>query len=72
MENRDRFEYTYSAPRHDEVAKIREKYLPRGETKMEQLLRLDASTTKKGLACSLTLGIAGSLLLGIGMCCAIL
>ena len=39
---------------------------------MEQLRRLDASTTQKGMACSLTLGILSSLLLGIGMCCTIL
>lgn len=73
MEKNDHvFQYTYSAPQNDEVKKIREKYLPKKETKMEQLRRLDESTTKKGLACSLTLGIASSLILGIGMCCALL
>ena len=72
MESKDRFEYTYSTPQNDEVKKIREKYLPKQETKMEQLRRLDASTTQKGMACSITLGIIGSLLLGIGMCCCIL
>lgn len=70
--NENVFEYTYSAPQNDEVKNIREKYLPKKETKMEQLRRLDESTTKKGLACSLALGIAGSLILGIGMCCALL
>ena len=39
---------------------------------MEQLRRLDESTTKKGMACSLMLGIVSTLILGIGMCCAIL
>lgn len=72
MENKDKFEYTYSAPQNDEVKKIREKYLPKGESKMDQLRRLDESTTKKGLACSLTLGIISSLILGIGMCCTML
>ena len=70
--NNNTFQYTYSAPQNEEVKKIREKYLPREETKMEQLRRLDESTTKKGMACSLTLGIAGALILGIGMCCAML
>lgn len=56
MDNTDRFEYTYSAPRNDEVRKIREKYLPKEETKLEQLRRLDASTAEKGLAYSLTWG----------------
>lgn len=73
MEKNDHtFEYTYCAPRNDEVKKIREKYLPKEETKLEQLRRLDESTTKKGLACSLMLGITSALVLGIGMCCAML
>lgn len=70
--NENVFQYTYSAPQQDEVKKIREKYLPKEETKMEQLRRLDESTTKKGLACSLMLGIVSSLILGIGMCCTLL
>lgn len=70
--NNNTFQYTYSASQNEEVKKIREKYLPKEETKMEQLRRLDESTTKKGMACSLTLGIAGALILGIGMCCAML
>ena len=70
--NNNTFQYTYSAPQNDEVKKIREKYLPKEETKMEQLRRLDESTTKKGMACSLTLGITSALILGIGMCCAML
>lgn len=70
--NEDVFQYTYSAPQQDEVKKIREKYLPKEETKMAQLRRLDESTTKKGLACSLMLSIGSSLTLGIGMCCVLL
>lgn len=70
--NNQAFVYTYSAPQQEEVKKIREKYLPKEETKMDQLRRLDESTTKKGLACSLMLGIAGSLALGLGMCCSML
>lgn len=63
------FEYTYSAPQQDEIRKIREKYLPKEETKMDQLRRLDESTTRKGQACSLSLGTFSSLVLGVGMCC---
>lgn len=66
------FEYTYCAPQQEEVKKIREKYLPKEETKMEQLRRLDESSTKKGMACSLMLGITSALVLGIGMCCTML
>ena len=63
------FEYTYSAPQQDEIKKIREKYIPKEETKIEQLRRLDESVTKKGQACSIALGTLSTLVLGIGMCC---
>ena len=71
-EDHNSFQYTYSAPQNEEVKKIREKYLPKAENKLEKLRRLDESTTKKGMACSLTLGITSALILGIGMCCAML
>lgn len=72
MENpneKDSFRYTYSANQQEEIRKIREKYLPKESNKMEQLRRLDASVEHKGLVVSLTAGIIGTLLLGIGMCC---
>ena len=43
-----RFKYTYSAPQQEEIKRIREKYLPGEEDKMEQLRRLDHSATSKG------------------------
>ena len=63
------FHYTYSAPEQQEVKKIRERYLPKEESKMDQLRRLDASVTKKGTAVSLMTGLLSCLILGIGMCC---
>ncbi len=36
---------------------------------MDKLRRLDQSTTRKGTAVSIAVGVAGCLLLGIGMCC---
>lgn len=65
----DAFEYTYSAPRQEEIKKIREKYLPQEENKMEQLRRLDRSATRKGTSAAITLGTIGCLVLGVGMCC---
>lgn len=65
------FIYTYSAAEQKEVRSIREKYLPQPEDKMEQLRRLDSSVTDKGSAVSVVLGTAGTVLLGIGMCCAL-
>jgi len=63
------FHYTYSAPQQQEVRKIREKYLPREESKLDQLRRLDESTAKKGTALSLVTGVLSALVLGVGMCC---
>ena len=70
MENKDQtFHYTYSAKQQEEIQNIRKKYLPKEEDKMEQLRRLDQGTTKKGMILSITLGVIGCLLLGVGMCC---
>lgn len=63
------FEYTYSAPEQEEIRKIREKYLPKEETAMDRLRRLDESVTKKGSVLSLTLGILSCLIFGTGMSC---
>lgn len=65
----DTFQYTYSAKQQDEIQKIRKKYLPQEEDKMEQLRRLDKSTNRKGTAVSIAVGVLGCLLLGIGMSC---
>ena len=73
MENRNEheaFRYTYSAKEQEEVKKIRQKYIPKEADKMEQLRKLDQSVTRKGTTASLAVGIVGALLLGIGMCCA--
>ena len=63
------FVYTYSAQSNKEIEKIRSKYLPKEESKLEKLIRLDKQTERKGQAVSIALGVIGSLLLGVGMCC---
>lgn len=63
------FTYTYSSSRQAEVKRIREKYLPKEEDKMERLRRLDESATRPGRIAALTVGIAGTLVMGLGMCC---
>lgn len=69
MENKETFNYTYSAKEQDEIKAIRKKYAPPEEAadKMAQLRRLDAGVTQKAQAVSLALGIIGVLLLGTGM-----
>lgn len=68
--NKEQFNYTYSAKEHEEIKNIRNKYLPREEDKMEQLRKLDASVTQKGTIISVIVGVMGTLLMGLGMSCA--
>ncbi len=70
MENRNEnegFRYTYSAKEQAELKKIREKYIPREQDKMERLRRLDQRVTQKAQIVSLIFGIVGALVLGFGM-----
>lgn len=71
MSNHESFEYTYSAPEQDEIRRIREKYSPKDEReqKLQRLRALDASVGQKATAVSIALGVSGTLVLGIGMCC---
>lgn len=68
-ENSETFQYRYSAKEQEEIQKIRAKYLPKEENKMERLRRLDASATKPGSIAAWVVGILGALLMGVGMCC---
>lgn len=71
MEDRkESFSYTYSARVQEEIKSIRSRYVEPEEDKMETLRRLDRSATRKGTVMSLVVGILGTLLMGVGMCCA--
>ena len=70
--NHNSFQYTYSAPQNEEVKKIREKYLPKEENKLEKLRRLDETVTKKAQAYALTQGLISALILGAGVGCVML
>lgn len=61
------FQYTYSAKEQEELQQIRRKYLPKEETKMEQIHRLDAQVTQKATMVSIVVGVIGLLVLGVGM-----
>ena len=65
----DTFQYTYSAKEQEEVKRIRDKYLPKEEDKMAQLRKLDAGVSQKATMYSIMIGMIGTLILGIGMCC---
>ena len=68
MNNENAFSYTYSAPKNQEVLDIRSKYLPRQESKLEELKRLDRLVQLSGTAESLCAGVGGCLVFGLGMC----
>lgn len=72
MDNRNRengstFNYTYSAKEQEELKRIRRKYAPPEENKMELLRRLDRSVTEKGTVISIVIGVLGTLIMGLGM-----
>lgn len=62
-----RFEYTYSAKQQEEIEKIRKKYMPKEQDKLEELKRLDQEVTRLGTAAGITLGVIGLLIFGAGM-----
>ena len=68
-EKKETFIYNYSASQQAEIKKIREKYVPREEDKIEQLRRMDQSATKPGMIAALSVGIVSTLVMGFGMCC---
>ena len=71
MENNQNntFQYTYSASEQAKIREIRSRYIPREESKMEQLQRLDASVTHKATVYALVVGVIGALIMGTGMSC---
>ena len=69
MENKESFEFTYSAKEQEEIKRIRKKYAApvEEEDKMAQLRRLDASVYSKATTAALVIGIIGALVMGLGM-----
>ena len=63
----ERFEYTYSAKRQEEIEAIRRKYLVVENDKMTQLKKLDEKVERPGTLLGITLGIFGTLIFGAGM-----
>ncbi|MGN0804654.1 MAG: hypothetical protein ACI4MS_04650 [Candidatus Coproplasma sp.] len=68
----NRFEYSYSAPTEEErreIDSIRNSYQPRSKeiSKLDRLRRLDKKVKNTAMAVSLTLGLAGVLIFGLGM-----
>ena len=69
MENKEGFEFTYSAKEQEEIKRIRKKYAAPAEEedKMAQLRRLDANVYSKATTAALVIGVIGALVMGLGM-----
>ena len=67
MEHNDSFKMTYSAQQQEEIQSIREKYVPKEESKMDKLRALDARVTQKATMVSILVGVLGAMVLGCGM-----
>ncbi len=65
MENS--FAYTYSPKENQEVLDIRSKYLPREETKLEQLKRLDKEVHRTPAVFAYIFGSLTAIIMGTGM-----
>lgn len=68
MDQENAFSYTYSALENQEVLHIRSKYLPKEESKFDELKRLDQLVQRSGIAQSLCVGVISCLIFGLGMC----
>lgn len=63
------FCFRYSAKEQEELKRIRQKYLPPEEDKMQKVRKMDAHATNKATMISIIIGVIGVLILGTGMCC---
>ena len=67
MKSQEKFTYSYSASQKAEIEAIRRKYLPRQETRMEELRRLDSAVTKKSAAFDIAWGTLFAQIFGGGL-----
>ena len=72
MEEKNVFEYNYSAKQQEEVEAIKKKYLPKekaaqGTDKLEELKRLDRGVEMTATIWSIVVGVVGTLIFGAGM-----
>ena len=72
MEEKNVFEYKYSAKQQEEVDAIKKKYLPREEkakelSKLEELKKLDKKVEMTATLWAIAVGVIGTLIFGTGM-----
>ena len=62
------YTYRYSATESSEARRIREKYLPKSKSKLDELRALDKKVREAGNVTALIVGIVGCLIFGVGIC----
>ena len=66
MDN-EKFVYNYSAKDNAEINAIRQKYLLKEESKLDELKKLDYKVQTSGYTEALSVGIVSTLIFGLGM-----
>ena len=67
MNNEQNFDFTYNAPEQQEVLQIRNKYLPKEESKLDALRALDAKVKRPANVFSYIFGTISAMIMGFGM-----
>ncbi|MBQ8381291.1 MAG: dihydropteridine reductase [Clostridia bacterium] len=67
MEKNETFTYKYSAKENEEAESIRRKYLPKEESKLETLKRLDAAVSRPANIFAFVFGSISAIIMGAGM-----
>lgn len=70
MNDDKKFTYSYSAPTEDErreIDDIKREYLPKSESKLDKLKKLDAKVKRLPKIASIITGVAGILVFGLGL-----
>lgn len=67
MNNEQNFDFTYNAPEQQEVLQIRNKYLPREESKLDALRALDAKVKRPANLFAYVFGAFSAIVMGAGM-----
>jgi hypothetical protein len=61
------FSYKYSAKENEEIQEIRKKYLPKKESKLDELKRLDAKVKRPVNTFAYVFGSVSAIVMGCGM-----
>ena len=61
------FNYRYSAKENEEIQEIRKKYLPKSESKLDEIRRLDAQVKRPVNTFAYVFGSISAIIMGCGM-----